>query len=170
MKTARGTARLTVVNGTVKNLALVRSAVAATSLNPQVVISAAQGQPVDEPFTEMGGALSIAAGTASTPDLHFISKDIRLDAGGALKLDGSAVTVQGIVQLSEELSKQANPAIVRALQANGQITLPITVRGTAQKYQIEIDTTALARRALTNEAKTQATDAVKRGLGGLLRR
>ncbi|MGC4086175.1 MAG: AsmA family protein [Vicinamibacterales bacterium] len=35
MKTARGTATLTIVNGTVKNLALVRSAVAATSLNPQ---------------------------------------------------------------------------------------------------------------------------------------
>ena len=48
--------------------------------------------------------------------------------------------------------------------------MPAIVRGTAQKYQIEIDTTALARRALTNEAKTQATDAVKRGLGGLLRR
>ncbi len=170
MKTARGTARLTVINGTVKNLALVRSAVAATSLNPQAVIAAAQGQPVDEPFSEMGGSLSIAAGTASTPDLHFISKDIRLDAGGALKLDGSGVTLQGIVQLSEELSKQANPAIVRALQDNGKIALPATVRGTAQKYQIEIDTTALARRALTNEAKTQATDAVKRGLGGLLRR
>ncbi len=170
MKTARGTATLKVVNGTVKNLALVRSAVAATSLNPQAVIAAAQGQPIDEPFSEMGGSLSIAAGTASTPDLHFISKDIRLDAGGGLKLDGSGVTLQGIVQLSEELSKQANPAIVRALQDNGKITLPATVRGTAQKYQIEIDTTALARRALTNEAKTQATDAVKRGLGGLLRR
>ncbi len=170
MKTARGTATLTVVNGVVKNLALVRSAVAATSLNPQAVIAAAQGQPIDEPFSEMGGSLAIAAGTASTPDLHFISKDIRLDAGGALKLDGSGVSLQGIVQLSEELSKQANPAIVRALQDNGRITLPASVRGTAQKYQIEIDTTAVARRALTNEAKTQATDAVKRGLGGLLRR
>ena len=59
---------------------------------------------------------------------------------------------------------------IRALQDNGKITVPAIVRGTAQKYQIEIDTTALARRALTNEAKTQATDAVKRGLGGLLRR
>ncbi|MEO5698843.1 MAG: AsmA family protein [Burkholderiaceae bacterium] len=170
MKTARGTARLTMVNGVVKKLALVRSAVAATSLNPQSVIAAAQGQAVDEPFSEMGGSLSIAAGTASTPDLHFISKDIRLDAGGALKLDGSGVSLQGIIQLSEALSKQANPAIVRALQDNGKITLPAIVRGTAQKYQIEIDTTALARRALTTEAKTQATDAVKRGLGGLLRR
>ncbi len=135
MKTARGTATISVVNGTVKNLALVRSAVAATSLNPQAVMAASQGQPVDEPFSEMGGSLAIAAGTASTPDLHFISKDVRLDAGGALKLDGSGVSLQGIVQLSEELSKQANPAIVRALQDDGKITLPASVRGTAEKYQ-----------------------------------
>lgn len=170
MKTARGTATLSVQNGTVKNLALVRSAVAATSLNPQAVIASAQGQPIDEPFSELGASLAIANGTASTPDLHFISKDIRLDAGGALKLDGSGVNLQGAVQLSEALSQQANPALVRVLQQDGKITLPAIVRGNAQKYQIEIDTSAVAKRAVANEAKTQATQAVKKGLGGLLRR
>lgn len=170
MKTARGTAMLAVQSGTVKNLALVRSAVAATSMNPQAVLAAAQGQPVDEPFTELGGSLAIANGTASTPDLHFISKDIRLDAGGALKLDGSGVNLQGAVQLSEALSQQAAPAIVRVLQQDGKITLPAIVRGTVEKYQIEIDTASIAKRAATNEAKTQATQAVKKGLGGLLRR
>ena len=170
MKTARGTATLAVQNGTVKNLALVRSAVAATSLNPQAVLAASQGQPVDEPFTELAGSLAIANGTASTPDLRFISKDIRLDAGGALKLDGSGVNLQGAVQLSDALTQQANPAIVRVLQQDGKITLPAIVRGNAQKYQIEIDTASIAKRAATNEAKTQATQAVKRGLGGLLRR
>lgn len=170
MKTARGTAKLTIKDGTVKNLALVRSAVAATSGNPQAVLAAAQGQPIDEPFSELGATLSIASGTASTPDLHFISKDIRLDAGGALKLDGSGVNLQGSVQLSEELSKQANPAIARVLQQDGKITLPATVRGNAQKYQIQIDTTSIAKRAITNEVKTQATEAVKKGIGGLLRR
>lgn len=170
MKTARGTATLAVQNGTVKNLALVRSAVAATSLNPQAVIAASQGQPVDEPFTELGGSLAIANGTASTPNLHFVSKDIRLDAGGALKLDGSGVNLQGAVQLSDALTQQANPAIVRVLQQDGKITLPAIVRGTAQKYQIEIDTASIAKSAATNEAKTQATQAVRKGLGGLLRR
>lgn len=170
MKTARGTATLAITNGSVKNLALVRSAVAATSLNPQAVIAAAQGQPIDEPFTELGASLGISGGTASTPDLHFISKDIRLDAGGALKLDGSGVNLQGTVKLSPELSQQANPAIVRVLAQDGQIMLPATVRGNAQKYQIEIDTTDIAKRAVTNEAKAQASQAVKKGLGGLLRR
>lgn len=170
MKTARGTATFSIRNGSVKNLALVRSAVAATSLDPQAVMASAQGQPIDEPFTELGGSLAIANGTASTPDLHFVSKDIRLDAGGALKLDGSGVNLQGAVQLSEALSQQANPALVRVLQQDGKITLPAIVRGTSEKYQIQIDTSAVAKRAVTNEAKTQATQAVKKGLGGLLRR
>jgi len=170
MKTARGTAKLTITNGSVKNLALVRSAVAATSGNPQAVLAAAQGQPVDEPFTELGASMSIANGTASTPDLHFISKDIRLDAGGALKLDGSGVTLQGTVQLSQELSKQANPAIVRVAGQDGRITLPAIVRGNTSKYQIEIDTAALLKQAATNEVKARASEAVKKGIGGLLKR
>ena len=169
MKTARGTARLAITNGIVKNLALVKSAVAATSLNPQAVIASSQG-PLDEPFSELGASLSIAAGTASTPDLHFVSKDIRLDAGGALRLDGGAVNLQGSVQMSEELSKQAQATFVRATQQDGKITLPVTVRGTAGKYSIEIDTASLAKRAITNEAKGQAQEAVKKGLGRLLGR
>jgi uncharacterized protein involved in outer membrane biogenesis len=169
MKTARGSARVTIVNGVVKNLALVKSAVAATSLNPQAVIASSQGSH-DEAFTEMGGTLAVAGGSASTQDLHFVSNDIRLDAAGALKLDGSAVSLKGQVQLSEALSKQANGAIARVTQQEGRITLPATVTGTAGKYSIQIDATSMVRRAITNEVKTQAQEAVKKGLGGLLRR
>ena len=169
VKTARGSAVVSIANGVVKNLALVKSAVAATSLNPQAVIASSQG-PHDEPFSEMGAALAIASGTASTQNLHFVSKDIRLDAGGALRLDGSAVNLQGAVQMSEELSKQANGTIVRFTAQDGHITLPATVRGVAGNYSIEIDTTSMAKRALTNEAKAQTQQAVTKGLGRLLGR
>jgi uncharacterized protein involved in outer membrane biogenesis len=169
MKTARGTARVTVTNGVVQNLALVKSAVAATSMNPQAVIASSQG-PRDEPFSELGATLAIAGGTASTQDLHFVSKDIRLDAGGALRLDGSAVNLQGAVQMSEELSKQANGTVVRFTQQDGRITLPAVVRGVAGKYSIQIDAASMARRAITNEARTQAQEAAKKGLGRLFRR
>ncbi|HUR33591.1 MAG TPA: AsmA-like C-terminal region-containing protein [Vicinamibacterales bacterium] len=170
MKTARGTARVTVSNGIVKNLALVRSAVAATSLNPQAVVAATQGQPMDEPFSELGATLAMAGGTASTQDLHFISRDIRLDAGGALRLDGRALSLKGAVRLSEELSKQANGTVARLTAEDGRITLPATVTGVAGKYSIQIDTTGMARRAAVNEAKAQAQEAVKKGLGRFLRR
>lgn len=169
MKSARGRANLLVSNGTVKNLALVRSAVAATSLDPQAAVQAAQEQR-DEPFTELGGSLSIFAGTASTPDLHFISKDVRLDAGGALKLDGSALTLQGLVSLSEELTKQANATLARFTERDGRISMPITVRGSVDKYSIQIDSASVAKQALKNEAKAQAGAAVKKGIGRLLGR
>jgi hypothetical protein len=170
MKTARGRARVAITNGTVKNLALVRSAVAATSMNPQEAIAAAQGQPTDEPFSELGATLAIANGTASTQDLHFVSRDVRLDAGGALRLDGSALDLKGAVQMSEELSKQANATVARLTSQDGRITLPATVTGVAGKYSIQIDTTGMAKRAVVNEAKTQAQEAVKKGLGRFLKR
>ncbi|MFN7981915.1 MAG: AsmA family protein [Vicinamibacterales bacterium] len=169
MKTARGTGAVTIVNGTVKNLALVKSAVAATSLDPQAVIAASQTAH-DEPFSELGTSLSMAGGTASTPDLHFISPDIRLDAGGALRLDGSAVNLIGSVELSEALTKQANAAFVRVAAQNGKISLPITIRGNAGKYSLEIDTATVAKRAATAEVKSRAEQAVKGGLGRLLRK
>ena len=169
LKTARGRALVSITNGIVQNLALVKSAVAATSLNPQAVIASSQGNR-DEPFSEMGATLAIASGTASTQDLHFVSKDIRLDAGGGFRLDGTAVTLQGALQMSEELSKQARGAVVRVTQQDGRITLPAAVRGVAGKYSIEIDTASMAKRALTNEAKTQSQQAVTRGIGRRLGR
>jgi uncharacterized protein involved in outer membrane biogenesis len=169
MKSARGTATISVANGVVKNLALVKSAVAATSLDPQAVIASSQG-PHDEPFSELGASLAIASGTASTQDLHFVSTDIRLDAAGALKLDGSAVNLHGQVQLSEALSKQASGALQRVAQQEGRITLPIVITGGAGKYSIQVDAASAAKRAITNEATSAARDAIKRGIGGLLRR
>ena len=169
MKTARGRAEITVTNGTVKNLALVRAAVAATALDPQAAQKAAQEER-DEAFTELGGSLAIFAGTASTPDLHFVSKDIRLDAGGALKLDGSALTLQGQVALSEELTKQANGTLARFTEQDGRITLPITIRGSVAKYSLQIDSASVARRAVTNEVKAQAGAAAKKGIGRLFGR
>jgi len=168
MKTARGNAKVTITNGIVKNLALVKSAVAATSLDPQAVIASSQGTH-DEPFSELGATLSIFSGTASTPDLHFVAPDLRLDAGGALRLDGSALNLKGVIQLSEDLSRQANSTLVRATGQDGRIQLPATVTGVAGKYSIEIDTAAVAKRALMNEAARQGQDALKKGLGRYLR-
>ena len=93
---------------------------------------------------------------ASTPDLHFISPDIRLDAGGALRLDGSAVNLIGSVELSEALTKQANAAFVRVAAQNGKISLPITIRGNAGKCALEIDTASVAKRAATAEVKSRS--------------
>ena len=98
-----------------------------------------------------------------------MAPDLRLDAGGALRLDGSALNLKGAIQMSEELSRQANPNFVRLTGQDGRITLPVIVTGVAGKYSIEIDTASMMKRALTNELKGQADKAIKEGLGRIIR-
>lgn len=168
MKGARGTARVDIVDGVVKNLGLIRSVVVATS--GRADSGGAGGGGSDEPFAKLGTTLTIANGSASTEDLRFESKDLLLGAAGALRLDGSAINLQGQVQLSDELSKQAGRDLVRYTQEGGRVTLPATITGSAQAPQVRIDVASMARRALVNRANEEAQKALKKGLGGLFKK
>jgi uncharacterized protein involved in outer membrane biogenesis len=168
LKTARGAARIDIANGVINNLGLVRTVVAATTMDKTAVQNAASG-PRDEPFTKLGGTLSIANGSASTQDLRLESKDLTVAAAGALKLDGSAVDMRGDVQLSPELTKQAGSTLVRVSQQDGRVTLPLTIKGAAGSYGVSVDASAMAKRAITNEVNDQAQKAMKKGLGGLFK-
>jgi AsmA protein len=168
LKTVRGAARIDIANGVINNLGLVRTVVAATTLDKTAVQNAASGSH-DEPFTKLGATLSIANGSASTQDLRLESKDLTVAAAGALKLDGSAVDMRGDVQLSPELTKQAGSTLVRVSQQDGRVTLPLTVKGAAGSYGVSVDASAMAKRAITNEVNDQAQKAMKKGLGGLFK-
>jgi uncharacterized protein involved in outer membrane biogenesis len=169
LKTARGAARIDIANGVINNLGLVRAVVAATTLDKAAVQQAASG-PRDEPFTRLGGTLTIANGSASTQDLRLESKDLTVAAAGALKVDGTAIDMRGDVQLSPELSKQAAGTLVRVSQQDGKVTLPLTIKGAAGSYGINVDASAMAKRAITNEINDQAQKAMKKGLGGLFKK
>lgn len=168
MRTARGTARLDIVDGVVKNLGLVRTIVVATSGRS----GGGQGGsgPRDEPFTRLGTTLAIAGGSATTEDLRFTSKDLLLAAAGSVRLDGSAINLAGQVQLSDDLSKQAGQDLVRYTQEGGRVTLPTTITGAANAPHVMIDVASLAKRAVTNRAQEEAQKALKKGLGGLLKK
>ncbi len=166
IKTARGTARVDVVDGIVKKLGLVRNVVIATSMREGATKQAMSGGSTDEPFTRLGATLRIANGSASTDDLRFESKDLLLTASGNVRLDGSAVNLAGKVQLSDELSKQAGSDLARYTAEQGRVTLPATITGPADNLSVKIDVADLAKRAITNELQKQ----LKTGLGGLLRR
>jgi uncharacterized protein involved in outer membrane biogenesis len=166
IKTARGTARVDVVDGIVRKLGLVRNVVIATSMREGATKQAMSGGSTDEPFTRLGATLRIANGSASTDDLRFESKDLLLTASGNVRLDGSAVNLAGKVQLSDELSKQAGSDLARYTAEQGRVTLPATITGPADNLSVKIDVADLAKRAITNELQKQ----LKTGLGGLLRR
>jgi uncharacterized protein involved in outer membrane biogenesis len=167
MKTARGTARVDIVDGIIKNLGLIRSVVIATSGRAD---ASASGGARDEPFTKLGATFTIANGSANTEDLRFESKDLLLAAAGGMRLDGSAIDLPGQVQLSDDLSKQAGRDLVRYTQEGGRVTLPATITGTASAPHVRIDVASMAKRALTNRATEEAQKALKKGLSGLFKK
>ena len=168
IKGTRGTARVDITDGVVKNLGLIRSVVVATSGRADAA-SAGAG-PRDEPFKKLGATLTVGGGSAGTDNLRFESKDLLLAAAGTVRLDGSGINLTGQVQLSDELSKQAGRDLVRYTQEGGRVTLPATITGFAHAPQVRIDVASMAKRALTNRANEEAQKALKRGLGGLFKR
>ena len=164
---ARGTLRVDVANGTIKNLGLVRTIVVATSGRSDATFA---GASRDEPFTALGATLAIANGSASTQDFRFEAKDLLLSAAGTMRLDGSAINLPGQVQLSDELSKQAGRDLLRYTQAQGRVTLPMTISGSAANPQVHVDVADMAKRAVTNRATEEAQKALKKGLGGLFKK
>jgi uncharacterized protein involved in outer membrane biogenesis len=169
MKTARGTARIDVVDGIVKKLGLVRGVVIATSMREGATKQAMASGSTDEPFTRLGGTFRIADGSASTDDLRFESKDLLLNAAGTIRADATSVNLAGKVQLSDELSKQAGSDLTRYTQDQGRVTLPATITGPANNLSVRIDVADMAKRAITNRATEEAQKRLK-GLGGLIRR
>jgi uncharacterized protein involved in outer membrane biogenesis len=168
LNATRGTARVDIVDGVVRNLGLIRSVVVATS--GRGGSAGAGGGARDEPFKKLGATLTVAGGTASTEDLRFESKDLLLAAAGTVRPDGSSINLRGQVQLSDELSKQAGRDLVRYTQQEGRVTLPATITGSAAAPQVRIDVADMAKRAMTNRAIEETQKALKKGLDGLFKK
>jgi uncharacterized protein involved in outer membrane biogenesis len=169
IQSARGTARVDIRDGVIKSLGLVRTIIVATSMRSDSRPQSAGGSS-DEPFSRLGATLAIANGIASTNDLMMESENLRLAAGGTLRLDGSAVALKGRVQLSEALTKQAGRDLVRYTQEEGRVTLPATITGSAGNLKVHIDMADVMKRAIRNRATEEVQSAIKKGLGGLFRK
>lgn len=177
MKTVQGRARVDVTNGVVKNLGLVRAAVAATSLSVEGLQKAAAGRNnSDEPFSRIGATIALANMAATTNDLLFEAADLSLAAQGTVRLDASTIDMKGRVQLSPALTQQTHAMLATATSDQGRMTLPATITGSLAAPSVKIDAGSMAKRAIANVAKQEADKAKERGkqevtkrLGGFLR-
>ena len=167
-KSARGTVRVDIRDGTVKNLGLVQAVVLATSMRTDGK-SPLSGGSKDEPFSLLGATLKVASGVATTDDLHFESPNLSLNAAGSVSLTSNIVDLKGKIQLSDALSQQAGRDLVRYTQEQGRVTLPATVTGPAASLSARIDVGDVAQRAVKNRANEEVQKALKKGLGGFLR-
>jgi uncharacterized protein involved in outer membrane biogenesis len=155
-------------DGVVKNLGLLSAVVLATSGRPDSVAQLSKGSR-DEAFSRLGARLTVVNGIATTNDLRFDSNDLSVVAAGTIAADGSAINLKGQVQLSDALSQQAGRDLVRYTQEQGRVTVPVTVSGSADALHANVDLGNLAKRALRNRANEEIGNAIKRGLGGLLK-
>ena len=152
VRSARGTARLDVTDGTLAGLDLVRAIVLATSGRADSPgLKSLRDRSGFEPFSRLGGSFTIADNVARTSDLRLESKDVVLAGAGDIHLLETAVALKGLVQLSPELSKQAGPDLVRYTSQDGKVTLPVTVTGMAGKFTVTPDLGEAARRAISKE-------------------
>jgi uncharacterized protein involved in outer membrane biogenesis len=160
MSGVRGTARMDIRNGVMKGLGLVKTIVIATSMRSDAKTPSNISN--DEPFSQLGATLAIANGVAHTNDLRFESPDVLMDATGSFRLNGASIDLEGLVQLSDALSRQAGRDLVRYTQEDGRVTVPVTITGSAQAPEVRIDIAGLAGRALQNKAKQELNKALDR--------
>jgi len=169
LESTAGTARLDLADGTVRGLGLVRAIVVAGSGRTGSSVEAASNISTTDAFSSLGATLAIAGGLAATRDLRFESPDLTLDAEGTLALDGSDVDLAGPARLSPELTARAGRDLVRYTAEDGRVTLPVTVGGSADDLQVGVDVGSVLRRAITNRVTEEAEEAIREGLGRLIR-
>lgn len=161
LKTASGSADVSLRDGRVPGLQLVRPAVLAFG-RPQ---EQAPPEGNGEDFERITATLAIANGQMRTDNLAFVSRDVDVDGRGTLTMTGGALAVDANLKLSEELSAQAGRDLVRYAHEGNRVVLPATVSGSVESPRVMIDAQQALRRALTNELQDRATSALDRLLG-----
>lgn len=165
---ARGTGRVSVRDGSMKGLQLVRPIVLAFG-KPDAA------QPVDggERFDRLDAAFTLAGGVVTFTTVTFASRDVELDGDGRLNLSGGTIDLDANARLSKELTAQAGRDLVRYTADDGRVTVPARVTGTFESPQVTVDVGNLLRRAAGNEMRRQADELKEKGesaIRGLLRR
>jgi hypothetical protein len=157
LKAARGTSRLTIVDGVIPGLEMVRSIVLAFG-RPSGVPPAGSGSA----FTRLAGTFSLDDQTLRSNDVTFASRDFDMAGNVAVTMPSGAVTMRADVVLSRELTAQAGTDLRRYAQDDGRVVMPAVIGGTVAKPSITIDMGAALNRAVQNE--------IQRKLKGLFKR
>ena len=180
LRTAHGTARVDITDGTIAGLSLVRTIVTAGSGRGGLMSSAgtalsARGDAAgSERFSRLGATLSLAGGRMTTNDFAMASPDVDLSASGSVNVATMTTNFDGQVRLSEALSKQAGTDLYRYAQEGGRVTLPVTLSGPLGNLSVRVDVADAAARAIRNRAAEEAKKAIERniskGLRGLFKK
>jgi hypothetical protein len=157
---ATGRGALTITDGVIPNLHLVRTIVLAFGRPAQDTKNSG------DKFSSIAATMQLENSIVRFTDLSFASADVDLAASGTLRLEGGAIDVAGRAMLSEALTAQAGRDLVRYTAENKRVTVPVTVRGPISAPTVGVDTGNLLQRAAENELKRE----LQKRTGGLLDR
>jgi hypothetical protein len=151
LRSARGTFRSTIVDGTLPYIDIVRPVILAF------------GKPSSGPPSGSGSSFSSLAGTFALADATLTSQNLTLEARdftargtGSLNVDSGVVASHLDLVLSQELTAQSGTDLRRYASENGRVVMPATVGGTITHPSVFVDVASAGKRAVENEVKRKA--------------
>jgi hypothetical protein len=152
LSSARGKGTVSILDGTIRRLNLVRTVVLFFGK------PAADSPSASDKFERIDASYSLADQVFRADSLSLRSRDADLDGTGTLTLGDEALAGTVSMTLSEELSAQAGTDLVRYTREGNRVVLPARIGGTLSKPRITIDAAAAIKRGLKNELERRFKD------------
>jgi hypothetical protein len=144
---AAGEGRVTISNGSLKRLGLVRT----------IVLFFGRPAPdsggATDKFDSIDATFALVHQVIAASALSLRSPDVDLVGQGTLTIPTKALDGHIDVSLSEALSAQAGTDLARFTREGNRIVLPAVIGGTVAAPRVTIDAGAAARRGLRNEVQ-----------------
>jgi hypothetical protein len=149
LASANGKGSVSIVDGAIKNLNLVRTVVLFFG-RPAPDTAAASDE-----FERIDASFSLAERVVRADSFSMHSRDADVAGSGTLTLEAGALDGTIDMTLSEELSAQAGTDLVRFTREGNRVVLPAKLGGTLEHPSLTINALAAIRRGLQNEIQRQ---------------
>jgi len=155
---AAGEGKVTIANGVLKRLGLVRTVVLFFGR------PARDGAASSDSFDRIDATFALVREVVAASALALHSPDVDLVGQGTLTIPTKALDGHMDLSLSEALSAQAGTELARYTREGNRVLLPAVIGGTLDAPRLTIDAGAAVRRGLRNEVQRRLKDV----LGGLV--
>lgn len=148
--TLDGTAKVEIVQGTLRSVGLLEQAA------QMLEMAGGKGLGKDvTPFDTIAGTFALRGGEAATSDLRFRSHDLDLDGGGAVVLDGGLKldVVAAFSPAASATMAGRTPQLKFRVGSDGRLTVPMKIRGSIAAPIVQIDLDRVLKEGLQKELR-----------------
>jgi uncharacterized protein involved in outer membrane biogenesis len=149
---ATGEGKVTIVNGALKRLGLVRTVVLFFGR------PASDAGASSDAFERIDATFALIHQVVAASALSLHSTDVDLVGQGSLTIPTKALDGHMDLSLSEALSAQAGTDLARFTREDNRVLLPAVIGGTLGAPRLTIDAGAAIRRGLRNEVQRRLKD------------